>query len=415
MNSYSEQMLNAISDNDLIEAQLKFEEALRSDAPDILAQLGEQLLGAGFLEEATTVFKQLLEAYPEELGLNIPLAEIAIENGEMEVAFDCLENIPNDHPSYVESLLVIADMYQMMGVPEVSEKKIKEAQQLMPGEPILILALAELYYASDKFVEAIAIYESLLAKEASEELEINLYERLGSSLSMIGEFEEAIPYLEHALEDEQTDQRLFLLGVTYIQLGEREKAISLLQQLQVLNPSFEAVYLPLASALLDEELLEEAEQVMAEGLKQNPYGIDLYHLASDNAYRLGKIAEAEEYMRKAVNLEEDKEFSLIKLSNILLADERFEEVVETLAGLENSNQPHANWSLAQAYNELEEFKLAAENYDKAAEALGHEADFLKDYGLFLRAEGRTAEAKRILTHYLEHAPGDLEIYQFLEE
>ncbi|WP_314059480.1 tetratricopeptide repeat protein [uncultured Vagococcus sp.] len=415
MNSYSEQMLGALSDNDLVEAQLKFEQALRSDEPDVLSQLGEQLLGAGFLEEAAIVFEQLLETFPEELGLNIPLAEIAIENGEMETAFDFLEKIPNDHPSYVESLLVTADMYQMMGVPEVSEKKIKEAQSLMPNEPILILALAELYYASDKFVEAIAIYEELLAKDKRESLEINLYERIGSSLSMIGEFEEAIPYLEHALEDEQTDQRLFLLGVTYIQLGEREKAISHLQQLQVLNPSFEAVYLPLASAMLDEDLLTEAELIMTEGLKQNPYAIDLYHLASDNAYRLGKIAEAEEFMRKAVNLEEDKEFSLIKLSNILLADERFEEVVETLTGLESSNQPHANWSLAQAYNGLEDFKLAAENYDKAAEGLAHEPDFLKDYGLFLRAEGRIEEASHMLTHYLEHVPGDIEIYHLLEE
>lgn len=415
MNSYSEQMLEALRDNDLVEAQLKFEQALRSDEPDVLSQLGEQLLGAGFLEEATTVFELLLETFPEELGLNIPLAEIAIENGEMETAFDFLEKISNDHPSYVESLLVTADMYQMMAVPEVSEKKIKEAQSLMPDEPILKLALAELYYASDKFVEAIAIYEELLAKDEGESLEINLYERIGSSLSMIGEFEEAIPYLEHALEDEQTDQRLFLLGVTYIQLGEREKAIFLLQQLQVLNPSFEAVYLPLASAMLDEDLLAEAELIMAEGLKQNPYAIDLYHLASDNAYRLGKIAEAEEFMRKAVNLEEDKEFSLIKLSNILLADERFEEVVETLTGLESSSQPHANWTLGQAYNGLEDFKLAAENYDKAAEGLAHEPDFLKDYGLFLRAEGRIEEAGRMLTHYLEHVPGDIEIYNLLEE
>lgn len=414
MNSYSQKMLDAIKENDLVEAQLAFENALREDQPEFLVELGEQLFALGFLEEAQEVFEQLVTLFPEEASLLITLAEIAIENDELETAFNYLEKIAKDDPSYVESLLVTADIYQIMGVPEVSEKKIKEAQKLMPGEPVLDLALAELLFVNDKFLEAIRLYEQLLNQDLEQMAHIDLYDRLGTSLSMIGEFEEAIPYLEKSLEEEQTDHVLFRLGVTYIQLGEREKAITYLEQLRLLNPTYETLYLPLASALLDENQHLEAEKVMAEGLAQNPYSVDLYHLASDNAFRLGKQADAEEYMRKAISLEEDKEFSMIKLANLLLVEERFEEVVDTLSEFASQDQPQAHWSLAKAYNGLEDFKQAGLHYEKAFEGLKEEPEFLKDYGIYLREEGQNDQAQLVLEAYLLHVPDDTEVYDLLE-
>ena len=53
---------------------------------------------------------------------------------------------------------------------------------------------------------------------------------------MLGDFEEAVPYLEAAVKEEQTDDRLFQLAFTYLQLHENQKAITLFQQLKTLNP-----------------------------------------------------------------------------------------------------------------------------------------------------------------------------------
>ncbi|WEG74268.1 tetratricopeptide repeat protein [Vagococcus intermedius] len=413
MTTYSEKMLEAIQDGDLIEAQLQFEEALKKDEPEVLVQLGEQLLAAGFLEEAAQIFEKLFEAFPTEHSLVIPLAEIAIENDQIEKAFELLESIPDSDDSYVESLIVLADLYQVIGVPEVSEKKIKEAQKLLPGEPVLLLALAELYFTMDKYEEAYDLYRELVSMEAALPPEVNLNERQGTVLSMLGEFEEAVPYLEASVEDDDTDQRQFQLAITYIQLAEREKAIALLQKIRVLNPAFEGLYLPLASAMLDEKMLQEAEEVIKDGLRHNPYSVDLYHLASDAAFRIGKLPDAEEYLRKAITLEEDKEFSIIKLANLLLADDRFEDVIDTLSEFTDSNQVHAYWSLAQAHNGLEEYAEANTYFEKALEGLAHEPEFLKDYGLFLREEGQLEKATHLLTHYLEHVPEDIEVQDLL--
>ena len=411
METYSEKMLVAINEGDSVEAQLQFENALKNDTPEILAALGEQLMGAGFIDEAQLIFEQLLEEFPTEFSLYIPLAEIAIENDKTDDAFDYLEKIPKSDPSYVEALMVTADIYQVLGVPEVSIKKIEEAKTIMPNEPVLTLALAEIYFTMNQYVKSAELYEQLRGTSITET--INLDERIGTAYGMVGEFEEAIPYLEKANQDDPTDERAFQLAITYIQVGARDKAIVLLEQLRLLNPTFEALYLPLASALLDEGELPKAEEVIAEGIRQNPYSVDMFHLASDNAYRLGKIPDAEEYLRRAILLEDSKEFSIMKLANLLLADERYEDVIDTLSEFRESDEPQAFWTLAQAYNALEEYSEAAMFFEKALPGLNHEPEFLKEYGLFLREEGQLEKANALLSHYLEHVPDDMDVHELL--
>ncbi|MEL1196033.1 hypothetical protein AADX85_13255, partial [Staphylococcus epidermidis] len=62
----SEQMLTALEDNNLEQAQTYFQQALVADEPDTLYSLAEELYAMGFLEQATTIYQQLLAQFPEE-------------------------------------------------------------------------------------------------------------------------------------------------------------------------------------------------------------------------------------------------------------------------------------------------------------------------------------------------------------
>jgi len=413
--SFSAAVLEAIDQQDMVEANLQLEKALKKDAEPVLAELGEQLFEQGFLAESSQIFKQLRQQNPNEYGYTLYLAEIAIENEQLEEASLLLEEIPENHGTYLESLLISADLYMELALPEVSERKLKKAKQLAPSEPIIDFALGELYSATEQFHHSIPIYEHLLDQGYENIAEVNLFERLGDGLSFIGEYEEAVYYLEQALKDKRTDERLFRLAVLYLQLNEREKAIALLQELRALNPLFDQVYLPLASALLDEDQFEEGIQIINEGIKENPYAIDLYHLASDAYYRVHDLGRAEEYLRQGMGFEEDRELSIIKLSGLMLQDERYEEAIDTLNTLDNSVHPYVFWNLAQSYYGLEDYAKAADYYQKAEPSLAHEPDFLREYGLFLREEGQREKASHLLTHYLQHVPDDAEIAQLLSE
>lgn len=411
----SEKMLQALADENLTEANEYLAKALQEDPADVLQELGEELLAIGFLEEAKVIFEHLLTVSPENDEWNIPLAEIAIEDNEIDQAFDYLEKIQQDSEYYPQALLAIADLYQVIGIPEVSEAKLKEAATLLPEEPLIQFALAELYFSVDRFNEASALYEMLLANGIEEISSISMQERLGQSLSMQGDFEAAIPPLEAALAEERTDDRLFQLAFTNLQLHENEKAINYLQELRELNPQYQSLYLYLGQALQEEEMIEEAQQVLEDGIKENPFQVELYHLASENAFRLHDKEKAEKLLLDALTVGDKQDETLLTLSNLYLDQERYEDVVQTVNQMEEVANPYAEWNLAHAYNQLEDFAVAAVHYEQAAHELDHEPDFLKEYALFLREEGQLAKTRELLEQYLTYEPGDMEVLSLLDD
>lgn len=408
-------MAEALANQDTSEAQLYFEKALEKDMPEELGNLGDHLFELGFLEEAQIIFNQLLEKFPEAEELHIPLAEIAIENNEIDDAFTHLEAISTHHPAYIESLLVLADVYQVLGLPEVSELKLKEAKKILRDEPLLDFALAELYFNSEKFSEALVLYLDLIKKGFDQFSEVALSERVGVCYSMAGNFEEAIPYLEAALALNRSEDHLFQLAFTFMQMSENQKAIVLFQELKELEPMYQSLYLYLGDLLHEEGQLEESLSVLEEGIGQNPYQVSLYQLGAEVSFKLGNNEASEEYLKKAVELEEDIEASLMALTNLYINEERYEEIVVLSQTYQFSENPYLLWNLAHAENEMEEYAKAKDHYRKAADALSHHAEFLKEYGLFLREEGELEQARVLLTHYLEHEPEDLAIIELLAE
>src|SRR5699024_12769564 len=81
-----------------------------------------------------------------------------------------------------QALLILADLYQVLGMTEVSEAKLKEAARILPDESLIEFALAELYFSINKFDEAQFIYHRLLAKGETAINNVSLQERLGTSL-----------------------------------------------------------------------------------------------------------------------------------------------------------------------------------------------------------------------------------------
>ena len=88
----------------------------------------------------------MLELYPGEGELIISIAEILIDSDQEDEAMLMLENISPEDDLYPSALLLEADFYQLQGMPEVSERKLLQAKELLPDEIIIDFALGELYY-----------------------------------------------------------------------------------------------------------------------------------------------------------------------------------------------------------------------------------------------------------------------------
>ena len=66
-----------------------------------------------------------------------------------------LNEIHEEDPAFPQALLLLADLYQMQGLYEVSEHKLLKAKEILPDEVLIDFALGELYLEEGKFIEAI--------------------------------------------------------------------------------------------------------------------------------------------------------------------------------------------------------------------------------------------------------------------
>ncbi|MDT1996346.1 tetratricopeptide repeat protein [Carnobacterium divergens] len=415
--SYGEQMIAALQDNQLMEAQDYFQEALAKDLPDELYILADTLYELGFLDETKAIYEQLLKEFPTDDELKIGLAEISIESDEIDEAMDWLLEIEEDSPAYPQALLVSADLYQVQGLYEVSEQKLLQAKEILPEEPILTFALAELYFTMGKYAQAIHGYEELLAQGIDDMTGINLSARCGSAYSAVGDFEQAIPYLETGVEENESTDLLFELGFTYLQNKEFRRTSETLFKLKELDPSYTSLYPYLAKSLEEENQLDKASEVIREGLRVDQFNHELFYYAAQIFLKLDNEEQAETYLEEALALEPESEVIQLALTNLFIKQERFEESVVAIqkALINEEADPQFYWNLAIAYENLEEYDAANEAYQKAYEAFKQNKDFLKAYALFLREEGNLKLTKTVLSEYLALEPTDEEMILLLDE
>ena len=90
-------------------------------------ELAEYLESIGFLPQAREIYLQERESYPE---VNINLAQIATEDGDIEGAFLYLDAISPESEAYLSALLVMADIYDMEGLTDVAREKLLLASKI---------------------------------------------------------------------------------------------------------------------------------------------------------------------------------------------------------------------------------------------------------------------------------------------
>ena len=413
--SYSQKMVDALQNDQLSEAQEFLTRALKQDSIDDLYQLSDSLYQLGFLEQTKEILHHLLAQKKDDDEIKVNLAEIAIEEGNELEAIDWLQSIDKTSSVYPQALLVSADYYQVLDLPEVSEQKLLEAQSILENEPVILFALAELHFTMGKYAQAIREYEQLLTMGEENLAGIHLVSRLGSAYSALGDWENAIDYLEEAVDVDDTVDTLFQLGFTYFQVKEYQRANECLYKVKEMDHSYTSLYPYLAKGLDEENQLDKASEIIEEGLLQDKINYQLYLIGAEVELKRSNEVKAEQYYKLALELDPDNETISLQYTNFLLHQERYEETVEFVqkALTELDADPQLHWNLAVAQNKLEEYDAARRAYDKAYPYFDTNIEFLKQYFFFLREEGQIEKSREVGIRYLEFRSDDLEIQEIL--
>ena len=404
----SQQMLQVLEEQDLTKAEHYFVKALENDPNDLLYELATYLEGIGFYPQAKEIYLKIIEDFPE---VNLNLAAIASEDGQIEEAFAYLEEIQADSDWYVSALALKADLYQLEGLTDVAREKLLEALTYSE-DPLLILGLAELDSELENYQEAIQGYAQLDNRSIYEQTGISTYQRIGFAYAQLGKFETATEFLEKALELEYDDLTAFELASLYFDQEEYQKAVLYFKQLDTISPDFEGYEYGYSQALHKEHQVQEALRIAKQGLEKNPFETRLLLAASQFSYELHDASSAENYLLTAKADAEDTEEILLRLATIYLEQERYEDILAL-----QSNEPEnllTKWMIARSYQEMDDLDTAYEHYQGLAGDLKDNPEFLEHYIYLLRELGYFEEAKVNAQAYLKLVPDDVQMQELFE-
>ena len=400
-------MIQAIQNGDLKQINNLLERFLINEEPEIQYEIADLLLQYGFLHEANRVYEHLQFIFPDEVQLSIDRASVLMEIGEEDQALQLLMNIDSEAPEYPQSLLLLADYYQMQGLYEVAEQRINEALKLLPNEALLQFAKAELLFETGRFTEAARIYEELHEKDKNI-AGVLLAERLAEVYRSGGGYETALDYYMEALEESVTPDLLFGSAYAAFQSEKYELAIKQLEDLKELDPDYFSAYLLLAESYAMIEDNKMALRSIEEGLKRDEYDKSLFLFAGKMALKNSMPEKAENYLQQSIALDPEYMEAILVLMSIYANQERSEDVLDLYENLKNDD---FDWSalypfVADAYTKEEQYERAYEIYQVAYNDFKDEPSFLEKYCYFLLEEGKRSEAQIVVKRLIELDPTD---------
>lgn len=400
-------MIEVIEQGNLEGIQDLMEQLKIQADPNVQYEIAELLVNYGFLAEADQLFEHLQFLFPEETQLKIDRAVLLMDIGNEDEALEMFMSVRPDEPEYPQVLLALADYYQMQGLYEVAEQRINEALELLPTEPLLRFAKAELLLELGRLAEAARLYGELY-EEQEEIAGIRLVERLAEVHRTGAAFEEALTYYLKALDYHVAPDLLFGAAYSAFQTQMYETAIKHLEELKEVDPDYFAAYLLLAESYAMQEENKKALEIIQEGIKRDEYDKELYLFAGKMALKNSLPKEAEQYLREAVALDGEYMEAILTLVSLLAQDERDEEVVELIEILRNDDFDWSTLSAfaAQSYDRLEDYNRAYEFYTLAYNDHKEDPAFLEKYAYFLIEDGKRGEAHEVVKRLVALQPDE---------
>ncbi|XP_064419793.1 tetratricopeptide repeat protein 21B [Latimeria chalumnae] len=201
-----------------------------TDRVSIFLELADAHSINGEQHEAAKVMQDAINEFcgtPEELRVTIANADLALIQGDIELALSMLRNISPDQPYFVQAKEKMADVY----LYHRKDKKLyascyRDLVEKHPGSHTYLL-LGDAYMNIQEPEKAIEVYEHALKKNPRDGA---LASKIGKALVKTHNYAKAINYYEAALKTGQQNFLRYDLAELLLKLKQYEKAEIVLQQ-----------------------------------------------------------------------------------------------------------------------------------------------------------------------------------------
>lgn len=378
---------------------------------DLLYDTAQIYQKYGYLEQAEQLYEQLIQKYPDDSGLLLQLSDVLIDKKEEDRAINYLQRIGEADENYLSAQVMLADLYQQEGLTEVAEHKLVAALKKSPNEPVLQLALGELYLSSGKPLQAIDRLKAVRNNAALKDQHVEL--KLAEAFSLSGKFEQAMSAYRRGLKQEKTLDGLFGYAVTAVRLKQFETAIRALEELKDMDPGYSTLYPVLAHAYEHEGDLENALKTVEAGLAQDEYNTRLYQEAGTLAVKSHQPEKAAIYFNKWHEQDPENDEALTRLVELKAQQGDYQGILDLLSGIQ-PDDPMLIWFTATALHQTDRLPEAGKYYAIAERTFADNPDFLREYGEYRREMGQMHEGLKLLERASHLQPDDQDLAEFVE-
>lgn len=341
-------------------------------------------------------------------------AEAEIDQGDYTAAIDDLLAMGEGNPYQLEALLMQADAYQMLSLPEVSMVKLQEAQALAPDEPIISYGIAQLKFDQGDFQSVLLDYRQLLDRsDLPDPIRTKVEENYRFAQIAVGHFDEALDQLQAKQAEDRTEAEEKQLGLLYALSEEYEKAQGILENFYLedqLAAKELALYAEVKEAYHEDD---EALRMLTSALNSQPFDADLWGQRAHLYQKLGQTDQALADAEQALALDPDYTamHELILHSYLAAEDgQAAQDQVEAMP-VDAYQSGELAWLVARTYDLNEDYAHARDYYQKAYPDLQEDASFIYDYLRFMREEGDQAAIAQVLNDQPE-LKSDPSLYSF---
>jgi len=304
---------------------LKRLKSLQPENVSARSTLIEAYLKAGMKNEEEDEINQLLSAHIATMQEEVSLAKLLLGDGEGKASAEVLRHAAATWPDAAEPHgdlgLLLAQGQQY----EAAVSELGHAAQLDPDSAVYALGLGEalLRWRHDP----IALQFLLAVRAKFGDLPLYKFE-LGLAYFYLTRFQEALQEFENLAKEQPKSSRVqYLLGGTYQELGELDKAEDCYRKAIALKPDEASYYLNLASLLkkVHPADLTEIVRLSEKALALNPNNEDVKLLLASCYQTQGRIAEAQALLEAVVISDPDFRAAHVALAQVYFRQKRMED------------------------------------------------------------------------------------------
>jgi tetratricopeptide (TPR) repeat protein len=338
---------------DAAEPQVRRALALAPENADAHNLLGAILDQRGKALEAEREYRSALRLNPKAVGALANLGVLLARTHrplEAAQAFESALHLAPNHPQ--ASFNLGLTLYQLNRLEEAA-KWLEVAAAVSPGRPEPLYYLGLIASARGQSEAAIDYWHRALALQ-DHFAEANFM--LAEELRKNGRVEDAKEFYERALDQDQEKLVHYVrLGGVLLLLGQNEKALEIFRRGAERFPATAEAHYFVAIAARGRGDYEMAETSLRKSLALQPDNPDALAQLGFVLGERARFAEAEQLLRRALRLSQDKHFMAhYDLGRLLVKQQRYDEAIPILerGATLNARYPGIHYQLFLAFSRL---------------------------------------------------------------